>query len=525
MENSVTHDRRTGPAASLGCTRRKLLLGAAGSLGLIGSAVSQAATLGNSLNAPQQAWRAMSRVGYGPSPVLLAALQAASSPKDWALQQIDAARAASQRPPTLAADLAGLNAPLPEIFAAARRERELRQQVKASASGNTNILPQGQAAFLRRMDFSAPAAPEQAMQRLALQTAAWRLTSCSQPELENPLLARLTEFWFNHLNVFIGKGAVRPFVGHYLVNVIRTNALGKFEDLLLASARHPAMLLYLDQAQSVAEGSPGAQGKTRGLNENYARELMELHTLGVNGGYTQTDVRELARVLTGWTIGPTNASGFRFAPRLHDNGSKRVLGQTFPTSALSAGEQEGVEAIRLLARQPATAQRICMRLAQFFVADKPAPALVTQLKDTFLASQGDIGAVMRSLLASSDFWAQDKRLFKTPMDFACSALAATQSAADTNHQRLVLAAGYLSGAGLALHGWQTPDGYPFDAATWLVPEALTRRADFAFALARGLPALEFLQPYLGDATRDSIAHERPALQAGLMLASPDFMYK
>jgi uncharacterized protein (DUF1800 family) len=485
--------------------------------------------MGNSLGTPQQAWRAMSRVGYGPSPALLAALQAASSPKDWALQQIDAARAASQHTPAIGADLAGLNAPLPEIFAAARRERELRKQVKANASGNTNpngkLMPEPQPAALRRMDFSTPAAPEQAIQRLALQTAAWRLTSCSQPGLENPLLARLTEFWFNHLNVFIGKGAVRPFVGHYLVNVIRANALGKFEDLLLASARHPAMLLYLDQAQSVAEGSPGAQGNTRGLNENYARELMELHTLGVNGGYTQADVRELARVLTGWTIGPTSANGFRFAPRLHDNGSKRVLGQNFPTSALSAGEQEGIDAIRLLARQPATAQRISLRLAQFFVADKPAPALVKQLKDTFLASQGDIGAVMRSLLASGDFWAQDNRLFKTPMDFACSALAATQGAADTNHQRLVLAAGYLGGAGQALHGWQTPDGYPFDAATWLAPEALTRRADFAFALTRGLPALEFLQPYLGDATRNSIAHERPALQAGLMLASPDFMYK
>jgi len=507
------------------------LAGGLGALGLgVGSVALAQSDLSSSQAGPgapdaaaQRAWRALSRLGYGPTAALLSDLQAARSPRDWALQQIALASNASQRPPLVAADLADFNAPLPQIFAAAKRERELRKQVKADAAATrmkaTSAEPH------KRIDFLQDRSPQFYTRRLTLQSAAWRLESCSRPELENPLLARLSEFWFNHLNVFVGNGAVRPFVGHYLVNVIRAHALGQFEDLLLASARHPAMLLYLDQAQSVADGSPGAQGRSRGLNENYARELMELHTLGVNGGYSQSDVRELARVLTGWTVGPTQADGFRFAPRLHDQGSKTVLGQRFGGSANTVGEQEGIDAIRMLARHSATARRISLRLAQFFVADEPPAALVSQLGQTFLDSQGDISTVMQVLLASDAFWAADNRLFKTPMDFACSALAATQEACQTDRRALLLAGAYLSSAGQPLHGWQTPDGYAFDAATWLVPEDLTRRSDFAFALTRRQRAPEFLSVFLSEATRNSIAHEAPALHAGLLLASPDFMYK
>ncbi len=520
--------------------RRRALLSIA-HLALLGAVGLPRTVLAQSIQAAplttaQMAWRAMSRLGYGPSPALVQSLQAAPSARDWSMQQVDSAYTASQQPPAIAADLTDFNAPLPQLVAAARRERELRNQVRlerqsliAPAMGSATTAAQPDAPSLaqqalRRMDFSAAPEPQSFSLRLTQQTAAWRLGSCSQPALEDPLLARMTEFWFNHLNVFAGKGAVRPFVGHYLVNIIRPHAMGKFEDLLLASARHPAMLLYLDQAQSVADGTPGAQGRTRGLNENYARELMELHTLGVNGGYSQTDVHELARVLTGWTVDPTAESGFRFAPRLHDNAPKRLLGQIFPANARSAGEQEGIDAIRLLARHPATARRISLRLAQFFVADKPTPALVQQLSQSFLSSGGDLRTVMKVLLSSSDFWAQDNRLFKTPLDFACSALAAvTTPTAD--RRGLTLAMGFLAGAGQPLHGWQTPDGYAFDAATWLAPEALTRRADFALNLARQLPEPEFLKPYFSGTTLASVAQERPALRAGLMLASPDFMYK
>jgi uncharacterized protein (DUF1800 family) len=441
------------------------------------------------------------------------------------MQQVDAAFTASQHTPRIRSELADFNAALPSIYDGFKREREAR------ASRKAQTVKDDGAEQAKRMDFSAIRAPEHFSRLLVQQAAAWQLGSCSEPDEESPLLARMTEFWFNHFNVFSGKGAVRPFLGHYLVNVARGHALGKFEDLVLASARHPAMLAYLDQAQSVADGTLGRQGKTRGLNENYARELMELHTLGVDGGYSQTDVHELARVLTGWTVSPQEASGFRFAPRLHDQGDKLVLGQRFPTAPSRRGELEGDDAIRMLARHPSTAKRVTLRLAQFFVADQPSAELVQRLSQTFSSTQGDLRAVMRVLLQSPDFWAADNRLFKTPMDYACSALTATQGAnaeqwgPDKYRRNLIMTVGFLSNAGQPLHGWQTPDGYKFDAATWLVPEALTRRADFALGLARQTPELEFLSPFLSQATRDAVAKEAPAMRAGLMLASPDFMYK
>lgn len=473
-------------------------------------------------------WRALSRVGYGPTASLVTALQAAASPRDWALRQIEAAYRASQSPPALAPDLADINAPLPQIFAGARREREARATIKAGATP-------GDTPDNRRMDFSGAQDPLHFSRTMVQKAVAWRLMAASQPDAENPLLARMTEFWFNHLNIYAGKGAVRPFTGHYVINVARAHALGRFEDLLLASARHPAMLHYLDQAQSVAPGSRGGQGANRGLNENYARELMELHTLGVQGGYTQADVRELARVLTGWTVDPNDASGFRFAARLHDTGDKWVMGRKYPDGLFGAGEREGEQAIRWLARQPQTAQRISLRLAQFFVSDTPPPAVVARLSQTFMASQGDMRAVLRTLFESPEVWQPENRLFKTPMDFACSALAAVQGAVQgaepapaqslPDRRPLVLTAGFLAQAGQPVHGWQTPDGYKTDAATWLAPEALTRRADYALAIARQAGEMAFLQPYLSETTRATIAQERPALRAGLALASPDFMRK
>ena len=470
-------------------------------------------------------WRALSRIAYGPTPLLIQSLASATSPKAWALTQLDAAWTASQRPPSIAAELPDFNASIPKLVDGARTEREARRLLKA------NPVDDGGSPQLRRMNFSEPADPLHFSRRVVQQAAAWRLIAASQSEIENPLLARMTEFWFNHLNVYVGKGSVRPFVGHYWVNVARAHALGKFEDLLLASARHPAMLGYLDQAQSVAEGTRGPQGKTRGLNENYARELMELHTLGVDGGYTQTDVRELASVLSGWTVSPQDASGFRFAPRLHDTGRKVVLGQSYPRSGDASGEQESIDAIRMLARHPATAQRVCLRLAQYFIADTPSPNIVAQLRSTFITTQGDIRAVMRTLLESAEFWSPENRLFKTPLDYAASALSVIRAGTGSNpseesgRKALVMTAGFLSAAGQPLFGWQTPDGYKFDSATWLVPEALTRRADFALSLARNAPEPDFLYPFLGTATRNAVAREPASLRAGLMLASPEFMAK
>jgi uncharacterized protein (DUF1800 family) len=435
------------------------------------------------------AWRATSRLGYAPTPESAPSAQAA--PRTWALQQIDEAFAASRRPPNLPAELAGINAPLNAITRDFQAEREARKTMREQA---------GKPAANSGEKFS---------REMAQSAAAWRLMACSNPAVENPLLARMTEFWFNHLNVFVGKGAVRPFVGHYVVNVIRPNALGRFEDLLLASARHPAMLLYLDQAQS----------NNKGLNENYARELMELHTLGVSGGYTQNDVRELARILTGWTVNLRGGEGFRFADRLHDTGSKTLLSRSYQ----SQGMAEGEEAIRFLARHPATARRIATRLTTFFVADKPPPALVERLTRTFLDTQGDIRILMRTLVAAPEFWAADNELFKTPLDFACSALTAAGGIRE--RRDIVQTLGFLSQAGQPMHGWQTPDGYKTDAATWLAPEALTRRADYAMGLAQRMPEPVYLNVFLSSATRERVSREAAPLRTGLLLASPDFMRK
>ena len=453
------------------------------------------------------AWRATSRLGYGPSPATARAAQ--SDPKGWALQQIDVAYDASHQAPNVPAAMARFNQPVNDIARDFHAEREARRVARAGVGPAVPAIP-GMVIPLA-IGAAVPAVPaEENFSREMQQTAAaWRVMACSDPAMENPLLARMTEFWFNHLNVFTGKGAVRPFVGNYMVNVIRANALGKFEDLLLASARHPAMLLYLDQAQS----------NVRGINENYARELMELHTLGVNAGYTQNDVHELARILTGWSVNLPKGEGFVFAPRLHDNGDKTLLGRSFK----SDGIREGEDAIRMLARHPATAQRIARRLATTFVADTPSQALVDHLAATFNATQGDIRAVMKALVNSPDFWRADNTLFKTPLDFACSALAAGGGAKE--RREIALTLGFLAQAGQPMHGWQTPDGYKTDAATWLAPEALTRRADYAVTLGGRIGEPTYLQAFLSAVSRERIASEAPGVRTGLMLASPDFMSK
>ena len=443
------------------------------------------------------AWRATSRLGYGPTEATAQAAQ--PNPKAWAMDQIDAAHAASQRAPGIPPEIARFNQPLNTTAKDFRAEREARKNARSS---EPRVLP-----------MANDVGPEGFSRAMLQSSNAWRLMSCSDPALENPLLARMTEFWFNHLNVFAQKGSVRPFVGHYVVNVIRANALGKFEDLLLASARHPAMLFYLDQAQS----------NVRGLNENYARELMELHTLGVDAGYSQNDVRELARILTGWTVGLQQGEGFRFAERLHDSGEKTLLGRRFNSGLFSGGVQEGEDAIRMLARHPATAKRIAKRLASTFVSDKPPEALVDQLAATFTRTQGDIRSVMRVLIESPEFWRADNSLFKTPLDFACSALTAGGGVKERREIQLTL--GFLAQAGQPLHGWQTPDGYKTDAATWLAPEALTRRADYAMSLSNRIPEPTYLQTFLSPASRERIAREEPTTRTGLTLASPDFMRK
>ncbi len=376
----------------------------------------------------------------------------------------------------------------------------------------------------------------------------------------------MVDFWFNHFNVFIGKGLCRVLVGSYEREAIRPHVLGHFRDLLGATAHHPAMLFYLDNWLSVAPGwqpPRGARaGAPSGLNENYARELMELHTLGVDGGYTQADVTALARMLTGWTIEPRRSRGdsvFWFDAGRHDDGDKRWLGHTVRGS----GQAEGEWALDVLAAHPATARHLALQLAQYFVADRPPPALVARVAQRFLASGGDIRAVLATLFASPEFRAPGARgaKFKTPYQYVLSAVRA--GGVPLGNVRPLL--GTMAQLGMPLYGCLTPDGYKNTEQAWLNPDAITRRVNFATALAAGRlplarpayddvpiampaqammassamrPAPEpgwFTPPLAADAlldtlgesiserTRAMVAESDPPLRAALVLGSPDFM--
>lgn len=303
----------------------------------------------------------------------------------------------------------------------------------------------------------------------------------------------MTDFWFNHFNVFIGKGDVRFWVGNYEYQAIRPYALGRFRDLLEATARHPAMLVYLDNWQNTAPNSPGAKGRDKGLNENFAREVMELHTLGVDGGYAQADVVSLARVLTGWGIvgkeqpvGPAN--GYLFDVRRHDFDDKMLLGQRIP----GIGVGEGERAFDILARDPHTARHIAFQLAQYFVADKPDPALVQALAVRFQETDGNIRAVLKTLFASQQFRdpANFQAKYKTPYQYAISVvrLAGTPVA---NVRPII---GMTNELGEPLFGCVTPDGYKNTADSWLNPDALTRRIAFAAALAADRSNIDRVPP-------------------------------
>jgi len=314
----------------------------------------------------------------------------------------------------------------------------------------------------------------------------------------------MTDFWFNHFNVFLGKGADHYLLTGYERDVIRPHALGKFEDLLVATAQSPAMLFYLDNWLSVgpnsdvADGIPQrankqfkqrirnqsqtnqAKGKRNGLNENYGRELMELHTLGVNGGYTQKDVTEVARVFTGWTLKQLKqGGGFTFEERTHEPGDKIVLGHRIKPK----GEKEGLEVLHILAHHPSTAKFICTKLAMRFVSDDPPQPLVDRMVQTFLKKGGNIREVLKTMLDSPEFWAPDvyRGKVKTPLEFVVSALRA--SAAEVTDPLPI--SRQLQNMGMPLYGQQPPTGYSMKADAWVNSSALLGRMNFAMALTSG----------------------------------------
>ena len=372
------------------------------------------------------------------------------------------------------------------------------------------------------------------------QTAALRLTSIESRKArilpaifsDAQLSEVMTAFWFNHFNVFEAKNQVRVVIGHYDTHAIRPHVFGRFRDLLGATAKHPAMLIYLDNARSFS-------GR---INENYAREVMELHTVGADGGYTQADVTALARMFTGWTIvrgdramagttaGPVEGDVFRFDQRRHDDSVTTWFGQTITVK----GEAQAEFALDYLAKHPATANRIAFKLAQHFVADDPPKDLVQRLANVYLQSDGLIAEVLRALFSDAAFWSPSVRgtKFKTPYEFVISMMRVS----GTEVQNLQPLLSSMQQQGQALFGCQTPDGYKNTEAAWLNPEALNHRIQFATNFAAGnMPALTrsgpldadqlqtILGPILKNKSLSVIASAAPELKAGLMLSTPEFM--
>ena len=326
------------------------------------------------------------------------------------------------------------------------------------------------------------------------------------------LKEQMTWFWMNHFSVFQFKLNVRALVADYEEHAIRPHALGRFRDLLGASARHPAMLLYLDNARNAAGH----------LNENYARELMELHTLGVDGGYTQRDVQELARVLTGFGVAVPGGAPYRFYPRRHDWGDKQLLGSTIR----GRGEAELDQALDLLARHPSTARFISRKLAVFFVADDPSPALVERMANAFLTSDGDIATTLATMFAAPEFRASLGGKFKDPVHYVVSALRLALDEAPLPDPQPALAA--LGLLGEPLYARATPDGYPLTRTDWASPGQLATRFDVARAIGYRVPyrLWQDALPGPGPATIQTLARASSIHEWNLLLlSSPEFMHR
>jgi uncharacterized protein (DUF1800 family) len=479
-------------------------------------------------NQQDAAW--LRRDGFGLDTASVAAYRALGR-KALLQKQLDD-RLGDTLPPAIAAQLAAyesFSTPLEQLLASIQ---QTQQQIK--------IMPDG---------------PEKVAANKALQARGNQIgQEAQQAELlhaiygANQLKEQLVWFWLNHFSVYAPKGRVRWELADYQENAIRPHALGKFRDLVMATLQSPAMLEFLDNAQN-------AKGH---VNENYARELMELHTLGVNAGYTQQDVQQLALILTGVGIAPVDGKPQKFAPQMapkvvreglfefnpqrHDFGDKLLLGQTIKGS----GYDEVKQAVDLIVRQPACAQFISRKLAEYFVADDPPPALVARMAATFRRTDGDIAQVVRTMFESHELLASAGKKFKDPMQFVVSSVRlAYDGTPIANAQPLV---GWLNQLDEPLFGRITPDGWPLDNASWSSSGQMAKRFDIARAIGTGnnqlftpvgstargagFPMLttrlyyDAIEPTLSQATRDALGKSTSQQEWNtFLLSSPDLNYR
>jgi uncharacterized protein (DUF1800 family) len=420
---------------------------------------------------------------------------------------------------------------------ALRSEREATQaqaaKKAADAAKTAGRVDMAQAEMKRGDDAPADtmqAAPAKANpgpgipQQIYLEEAKARFDSALNAEIG--FIDRLTWFWSNHFCVSADKGQVRPLCGAYEREVIRVNVLGKFSDMLLAVESHPAMLMYLDNAGSIGPNSIAGQRRGKGINENLAREIMELHTLGVHGGYSQEDVTNFAKVITGWTFSPLkqdpqHGGEFVFNDRMHEPGAQSVLSRSYD----EGGYEQGRAVLLMLARHPATAKHIATKLVRHFIADVPPPALVDRLEKRFLDTGGDLKEVTKILISAPESWDAPRSKLKRPAEWIVSSLRA--SGMMISDVRRVINTLNLLGEPL----WRppAPKGFPDESAAWL--DGLTQRLDIANEIARRVGGMtdpetvadDALGPLASAETRQTLARAESRQQAlALLLMSPEF---
>ena len=426
-------------------------------------------------DARKQASHALERLAYGPRPGEADAI-AAAGVEAWIRRQM--------KPSTIADTVA--EGKLRELPTLTLSPAELHIQYPRPKNATATATPTPTATATATVTPTptqgtlADHRPAEIDRELAIQKLVRAIDS------ERQLQEVLVDFWFNHFNVFADKGADKWLVGAYERDAIRSHVFGRFRDLLGDVAHHPAMLFYLDNWLSVADGAPGIgkspqQKRPSGLNENYGRELLELHTLGVDGGYTQDDVREAARAFTGWSIEkPNDEARFVFRKKKHDNGGKTILGQAIEPGG---GEHDGEAVLDLVANHPATARFIARKLCAKFVSDAVPTALVDRVADVFTRSGGDLSATYEAIFFSDELWADaaDGSKTKTPLEVAASAVRAVgaQVSVETDLPR------WVARMGEPLYRAQPPTGYKETADAWVSTGALVARIDFGLALAAG----------------------------------------
>jgi uncharacterized protein (DUF1800 family) len=476
------------------------------------------------LAADQQIIHALNRLTFGPRPGDAQKVRGMGLDK-WIDLQLHPERIDNSSLEKFASQYDALNQNQNDLlgqFAQARRERQMEKRDRDSAELNREERLALQQYGLERRKFMGQLQSERVARAVA-----------SEHQLEEVM----TDFWLNHFNVFAGKGPPQPFyLVEYEREVIRPNALGNFRTLLQAVAKSPAMLFYLDNARSTADSSrPRLTGQGRngvvqrrlqqargaGLNENYGRELLELHTLGVDGGYTQQDVLNVARAFTGWTIKPPAAGGgFIFRPAAHDAGEKIVLGHRL---AAGRGMEDGEDVLDIVARSPATARYIATKLVRRFVADDPPEGLVNDAAGVFLKTRGDIREVVRTIVTSNELYSQRafRSKVKSPFEVVVSAMRALNAQPDPT-PRTAQAIAFL---GQPIYGHQAPNGYPETGEAWMNTGAILNRINFGMAVAANrIPGLDFAALPAIDSLRNAPRQKQVDAVISLLLAgstSPD----